>query len=441
MIIVDKALNAREEQHKPIRVAMLGAGFMGQGLTNQIVNSVPGMRMVAVYSRQANKGLHVYSYSGLEDIVVAGRQRELDDAIRSGKPVVTEDAMLLARSEQVDIIVDTTGSVEFGAQVAMEAFKHGKDLVMLNAEIDATVGPILQTYADKHGVILSACEGDEPGIQVNLYRWIKGLGFIPRVMGNIKGLQDPYRNPTTQKGFAEKWGQNPSMVTSFADGSKISFEQAIVANATGFVVKSRGMSRGAEYRGDVMNIGKLYDIEELRRLGGVVDYVVGTPLTKVYCLAEHSDPKQRYYLNLYKMGEGPLFPFFIPYHLVHFEVPNAIARVVLFRDGVAKPLGGPVVEVCAVAKRDLKAGEILDDYGMYMTYGEAVNADEMCQRHYLPEGLVEGCKLKTDVKKDAVITYEDVQLPPGRLADRLRAEQYHHFRGETWLEQRLNGQP
>jgi len=437
MIIVDNALKAREEQHKPVRVAMLGAGFMGQGLTNQIVNSVPGMRMVAVYSRQVKKGLHVYNYSGLEGVIIATNQGELEDAIRSGKPVVTEDALLLARSEQVDVIVDTTGSVEFGARIAMEAFKHGKDVVMVNAEIDATIGPILQTYADKHGVILSACEGDEPGIQVNLYRWVKGLGLIPRVMGNIKGLQDPYRNPTTQKGFAEKWGQNPAMVTSFADGSKISFEQAIVANATGFVVKSRGMSRGAEYKEDVMKIGKLYDIEELRRLGGVVDYVVGTPLTKVYCLAEHADPKQRHYLSLYKMGEGPLFPFFIPYHLVHFEVPNAIARVALFRDGVAKPLGGPVVEVCAVAKRDLKAGEILDDYGMYMTYGEAVNADEMCQRHYLPEGLVEGCKLKGDIKKDAVLTYEDVELPPDRLADRLRAEQYRHFRGETWLEKRL----
>ena len=437
MIIVDNALKAREEQNKPIRVAMLGAGFMGQGLTNQIVNSVPGMRMVAVYSRQIKKGLHVYNYSGLEGVIVATNQGELEDAIRSGKPVVTQDALLLARSEQVDVIVDTTGSVEFGARIALEAFKHGKDVVMLNAEIDATIGPILQTYADKHGVILSACEGDEPGIQVNLYRWVKGLGLTPRVMGNIKGLQDPYRNPTTQKGFAEKWGQNPAMVTSFADGSKISFEQAIVANATGFVVKSRGMSRGTEYKEDVMKIGRLYDIEELRRLGGVVDYVVGTPLTKVYCLAEHTDPKQRHYLSLYKMGEGPLFPFFIPYHLVHFEVPNAIARVVLFRDGVAKPLGGPVVEVCAVAKRDIGAGEILDDYGMYMTYGEAVNADEMCQRHYLPEGLVERCKLTKDVKKDAVITYEDVDLPSDRLADRLRAEQYRHFRGETWLEERL----
>jgi len=225
------------------------------------------------------------------------------------------------------------------------------------------------------------------------------------------------------------------MVTSFADGSKISFEQAIVANATGMVVKSRGMSRGAEYRDDVMKIGKLYDIEELRRLGGIVDYVVGTPLTKIYCLAEHPDPKQQHYLNLYKMGDGPLYSFFLPYHLVHFEVPNAIARVALLRDSVARPLGGPVVEVCAVAKRDLKAGEMLDDYGMYMTYGEAVNADEMSNNRYLPEGLVEGCKLKRDIAKDAVLTYQDVELPRGRLADQLRAEQYRHFRGETWLEE------
>ena len=134
------------------------------------------------------------------------------------------------------------------------------------------------------------------------------------------------------------------------------------------------------------------------------------------------------------MGEGPLYSFFIPYHLVHFEVPNAIARVVLFRDSVAKPLGGPVVEVCAVAKRDLKAGETLDDYGMYMTYGEAVNADEMSAERYLPEGLVEGCKLKhATSRKDAVDHVRRRRAPPDRLADRLRAEQYSHFRGESWL--------
>jgi predicted homoserine dehydrogenase-like protein len=202
-------------------------------------------------------------------------------------------------------------------------------------------------------------------------------------------------------------------------------------------VRTRGMSRGLKYDGNIMDIPKLYDIEELRSLGGIVDYTVGPANVKVFCLAEHTDPKQRHYLNLYKMGEGPLYPFWIPYHLVHFEAPSAIARVVLFGDELAPPLDGPVVEVCAVAKRDLKAGETLDEYGMYMTYGEAVNVDEMSARRYLPEGLVEGCRLKRDIAKDQPLSYADVELPQGRLADRLRAEQYAHFRGEGWLEELL----
>lgn len=197
------------------------------------------------------------------------------------------------------------------------------------------------------------------------------------------------------------------------------------------------MSRGVEFSGSVMDLARLYDLEEARALGGIVDYTVGPPFVKVFCLAEHPDPKQQHYLRLYKMGDGPLYPFWIPYHLVHFEVPNSIARVALFGDELAPPLGAPVVEVCAVAKRALKAGEVLDDYGMYMTYGEAVNADEMSSGRYLPEGLVEGCRLVRDVDRDEVLTYDDVILPAGRLADRLRAEQYQHFRGERWLAKRM----
>ena len=93
--------------------------------------------------------------------------------------------------------------------------------------------------------------------------------------------------------------------------------------------------------------------------------------------------------------------------------------------------------MCAVAKRDLKAGETLDDYGMFMTYGEAVNVEEMSAGRYLPEGLVEGCRLRRDIAQDEVLNYDDVELPSGRLADKLRAEQYRHFRGETWLEEQL----
>ena len=437
MIIVDNALRTREEEGRPIRVGLIGAGFMAQGLANQVVNSVPGMELAAVYGRRLERAIDAVKYAGRDDVKRVTTKDELEDAVRAGRPAATDDPFLLCRSEQIDVIVDVTGSVDFGARVALEAFEHGTHVIAMNAEVDATLGPILHAYAGKHGVLFSACDGDEPSLQMNLVRWVQGLGLVPRVVGNVKGLQDPYRNPDTQREFAEKWGQNPAMVTSFADGSKISFEQTIVANATGFAVLHRGMSRGVSFDGSPLDLPTLYNMDEVRELGGIVDYTVGPSAVKVFCLAEHPDPKQQHYLSLYKMGDGPLYPFWIPYHLPHFEAPNAIARVVLFGDSTAPPLGGPVVEVCAVAKRELKTGDTLDEYGMFMTYGEAVNADEMSDRRYLPEGLVEGCTLRRDVAQDEVLTYDDVDLPADRVADRLRAEQYRHFRGETWLEERL----
>jgi predicted homoserine dehydrogenase-like protein len=435
VILIDTALRRREEKGRPIEVALIGAGFMAQGLANQIAHSVPGMRVAAIYARRLEQALGVCDYAALGDPVVASSQAEVEDTISASRPVVTDDAFLLCRAEQIDVLVDLTGSVEFGAQVVLEALRNGKHIVLMNAELDATIGPILNVYAQRAGVIMSACDGDEPGLQMNLVRWVEGLGLTPRVIGNVKGLQDPYRNPETQRGFAEKWGQNPAMVTSFADGSKISFEQTIVANATGFKVLERGMSRGRKFDGSPLDLPSLYDIDHVKELGGIIDYTVGPSSVKVFVLAEHSDPKQRHYLSLYKLGDGPLYPFWIPYHLPHIETPNAIARVALFGDELAKPLDGPSVEVCAVAKRDLKAGEALDDYGMFMTYGEAANVAEMCGRRLLPEGLVEGCKLLRDVSKDEVLTYDDVELPSGRIADELRAEQYRHFLGENWLEE------
>ena len=311
MIIVDTALQAREESGNPIRVGMIGAGFMGHGLLNQIVNSVPGERLVAVYNRHLEKAIDAYRYGGLEPVTVE-TQNQLEDAIAGGRAAVTEDWTLLTRSSQIDALVDVTGAVEFGARMAMDAFEHGKHVILMNAELDATIGPILHRNAQRAGVIISACDGDQPGVEINLYRYVKGLGLIPRVMGNIKGLQDRYRNPTTQKGFAEKWGQNPVMVTSFADGSKVSFEQAIVANATGMSVPKRGMF-GRDHKGHVDELTSMYDLDMLRELGGIVDYVVGAkPNPGIYCLAEHPDPKHRHYLNLYKLGEGPLTAFTHP---------------------------------------------------------------------------------------------------------------------------------
>jgi predicted homoserine dehydrogenase-like protein len=428
MVIVDNALRAREAQGKPIRVGFIGAGFMARGLAIQLLNVTPGIRLVAIFNRRVERAIDVYRYAdpALEPRIADSRQ-VLEDAILSGRPAVTDDATVLCRAEQIDVLIDLTGAVEFGARVALDAFAHGKHVVLMNAELDATIGPILQKYASEAGVMLSACDGDQPGVEINLFRFVKGLGLIPRVMGNIKGLQDPYRTPATQQAFAERWGQTPSMVTSFADGSKVSFEQAVVANATGMRVARRGML-AYEHREHVDTLTRRYDIDLLRELGGIVEYVVGAqPGPGVFCLAEQTDPRQRHYLNLYKLGEGPLYSFYTPYHLCHFEVPNTVGRIALFGDAAGQPRGGPVVEVCAVAKRDLAAGETLDDYGHYMTYGQAVNASEMREKRYLPEGLVEGCRLRRAIARDQVITFEDVELPANRLADRLYAEQCATF--------------
>jgi predicted homoserine dehydrogenase-like protein len=217
------------------------------------------------------------------------------------------------------------------------------------------------------------------------------------------------------------------MVTSFADGTKISFEQAIVANATGMTVARRGMY-GHDWDGHVDEATSLYDVDELRSLGGIVDYVVGSkPSPGVFVFGTHDDPRQQHYLNLYKLGEGPLYSFYTPYHLCHFEVPTSVARAVLFKDPVMQPLAGPRVEVIARAKTALPVGTVLDELGGYHTYGECETAPIAAAERLLPIGVAEGCTLKRDLPQDHCLTYDDVDLPPGRLVDKLRSEQATRF--------------
>ena len=228
MIIVDTALARRHAEGKPLRVGLVGAGYMGRGIAMHFLESVRGMRLVAVSNRTIGDAERAYSQVGITDTRKVDNVRDLESAIAAGKFAITDDAMLLCKAGGIDVLIESTGEIEFGAHVATEAIRNGKHVVLMNAEMDATIGPILKVYADRAGVVVTNTDGDEPGVQMNLVRWVRGLGLIPRVVGNIKGLQDPYRTPETQRGFAEKWGQNPAMVTSFADGSKISFEQAIV---------------------------------------------------------------------------------------------------------------------------------------------------------------------------------------------------------------------
>lgn len=427
MIIVDRALEARAESGNPIRVGLVGAGALGAALTRQMIEFSGGMRLVAIANRHIEAARAAYSGAGIDSVATVTSPSALDGAISRGGYAVTDDAEILCQAHGIDAVVEATGTVEFGARVALEAIRCGKHVVLVNAELDGTVGPILKHYADRAGVIITGCDGDQPGAEMNLYRYVRAIGLTPLVCGNIKGLEDHHRTPKTQEAFATRWGQKPYMVTSFADGTKISFEQAVVANATGMRVAKRGMT-GHQFDGYIPEMTNVYDADQLIAWGGIVDYVVGAkPGGGVYVIATTDDPKRRFQLEMYKMGPGPLYCFHTPFHLCEFEIPTSVARAVLFRDATVAPLGTPAVEVVATAKRDLKAGEVLDGYGRYTTYGQCENADVSDAQRLLPIGIAEGCRLTRDVSKDQVLTYDDVGLPPDRFSDRLRAEQAAHF--------------
>ena len=430
MVIVDTALAKRQEENNPVRVGLVGAGFMGRGIVLQIANSVPGMELVAIYNRSVEGAKRAYREAGIEDFEIVNTQAALEDRIAKGKYTITEDPFLLCKAENIDVLVEVTGAVEFSSRVAYEAIKNKKHVVIMDAELDGTVGAILKVHADRAGVVITNADGDQPGVEMNLFRFVKGIGVKPVLCGNIKGLQDPYRNPTTQEGFAKKWGQNPAMVTSFADGTKISFEQAIVANATGMTIGKRGMFGPTVPSGTPLKeIMSRYPLDVLTSGPGIVDYCVGAePGPGVFVLGTHDHPQQKHYLNLYKLGEGPLYLFYTPYHLCHFEVPLTCARAALFNDAAITPLGAPLVEVVTTAKIDLKAGQSLDGIGCYMTYGQCETAEITAEQQLLPMGLAEGCVLTRDIPKDQVLTYADVRLPKGRFCDELRQEQNEYFK-------------
>jgi predicted homoserine dehydrogenase-like protein len=429
MILVDTALKARAEARNPVRFALIGAGFMGRGIVNQVLNHMPGIDVPVICNRTVEAAIRAYTENGVprERVVEVTSAEALARAMEAGRYAVTDDPAVVCAAEGIEAILEVTGHVEHGARVTVLAIEHGKHVVLMNAELDATVGPLLKRRADAAGVILTGCDGDQPAAQMNLLRFVRSIGLTPRVCGNIKGLQDRYRTPATQAAFARQWGQTPEMVTSFADGTKISFEQALVANATGMQVAQRGML-GLEHRGHVDEMTGMYDLDMLRSHGGIVDYALGAlPSPGIYVFAEACDAQQATYLNYGKLGEGPLYSFYTPYHLCHFEVPLSVARAVLFDDPVLQPLGAPRVDVVTTAKVDLRSGDILDGIGRYRTYGQAENADVARTERLLPMGLSEGCRMTRDLPRDSVLTYHDVEIPDGRLQDKLRAEQDEHF--------------
>jgi len=222
------------------------------------------------------------------------------------------------------------------------------------------------------------------------------------------------------------------MVTSFADGTKISFEQAVIANATNMRVAKRGMIGLQVAAGTPVEVAvRQFDTDMLLAGPGIADFVIGAaPAPGVFILAASEDPMHQQFMRYYKMGEGPLYCFTRPYHLCHLEIAGSIARAALYGDATIAPLGGLQVEVVATAKRDLHPGDQLDGIGQFMLFGQCENADVVQREDLLPMGLAEGALVQREIARDEVLRSGDVRMPSERLVDRLRKEQDAHFRSQ-----------
>jgi len=438
MIIVDTALAKREAAGEPVRVAMIGAGVQGRAIARSIERSTPGMRMSVIVNRTIENAERAFAELGMRSTRCCTVEA-IEAAIAAGIPAICDDATLVAKARGIDAVIEATGSMEYAAKAVLAAIDGGKHVIQVNAELDGTIGPILKQRADAEGVVYTAGDGDQPGAQANIVRFVEGIGLKVVLCGNMKGLYDPYRTPTTQASFAAKWGLQPAMVASFADGTKISFEQTVIANGLGFKVARRGMlgpdfSGGDPYRPLVPLAEIMGAFDEVldRHIAdggpGLVDYVMGAaPGPGVFVLATCDDPTQAHFLNYYKMGPGPYYTFYVPYHLCHFEVPGSVARAVLFGDATLAPRAGPSVGVIALAKKDLARGELVRELGGFEVYGMLENIEDIRAESLIPIGLAMGCSLAREVKKDTPLTWDDVAVPRGRLIDRLYAEQEQMF--------------
>ena len=403
---IDRALLKREASRDPIRVAMIGAGATGRAIALQLGTPVPGMRLVGIANRTIAHAERAFKEGGFQNWAHVCSSSEAKEQIARGVPVLTADPSVLTCCEAVDIIVEATGTVEPAARVVLEALGHGKHVVLVNAELDSLVGPLLKAKADEAGVVITNTDGDEPGVAMTLVRYLRTLGLRVVAAGNIKGMVDYYRNPDTQRSFAEKHDQDVRKVTSFADATKLSMETTLLANATGFQVGRRGMyGPKCDY---VRQIGGLLPADEM--LGtGLVDYALGAaPHTGAFAVIHEENPLKRIQLGYYKIGDGPFYVFYTPFHLPHLQIASTIGRAVIDHDATVAPTGGPVCEVVAVAKRDLKAGETLDGVGGFCTYGLIENRVEARGMDALPIGLSEGCVLRRDVAKDQVVSTDDI---------------------------------
>lgn len=404
---------------RPIRVAVIGVGSAGKGLFYQC-GITPSIACVGIADKDVTKAVEAAKAFSRPYRVVE-RPAELEDAIAEGLVAICQDGEMLARCESADVLVDASSAIAEGGKFALAGIETGKDLVMMNTEADLIFGPYLMRLAKDHGLVYTSCDGDQPGCTRRLIDDIRLWGFELVMAGNIKGFLDRYSNPTTIIPEAEKRFLDPKMCASYTDGTKLSVEMALLANAYDLVTIIPGM-QGPRAR-QLTEIFDLFDFDAILESGRpVVDYVLGSkPPGGVFVVGYCKDKYQQSMLNWFPVdvGKGPFYVFERPYHLVHIEAMNCLVEAFLDRDSLLQPTYGLKTNVYAYAKRDLHKGESLDGIGGYTCYGLIENCSENLRHSGLPICLADDMALKRNIAKDQKIFMEDIVYDPSRLDYRL----------------------
>jgi len=408
----------------PIRVGVIGSGLMGRGMIHQLAR-MPGLQPAVIVARNIEHALAAARDAGFasENVVVTDDPVRFAKAIWAGQLVITTDIELAAEVAPVDAYIECTGAVEYGARAALACIRNGRHFVSLNAETDATVGCLLKREADQAGVVYTNSDGDQPGVLMRLIEYCRACGLDVRAAVNCKGFMDIRATPESIMPWAIKQKTSPRMTASFTDGTKLNIEMNVVANATGLLPAKRGM---IGVRTDLKNA--LQDFSKSGALAGApsVGYTLGGDFGGgVFVIARADDPRVAApYFQYFKMGDGPDYLFFRPYHLCHIEAPLSAAEAVLYREPTIAPLGLPVAQTVTVAKRALKAGEMLDGIGGFTCYGE-VDAAENAR------GLLEGVRLTRTIAAGEPIPLDAVELDDSRLLVRLWRQQEVEARKST----------
>jgi predicted homoserine dehydrogenase-like protein len=435
MIGLNKELQYREEQGDPVKVGLIGAGQMGTDIVSE-TRMMKGLELNIIADVNIDRAKEAYRIAGIDkEVVEAATPEEADKAILAGKNVAVSDYRILADVENIDVIIEATGVPEIGTRAALRTVRNGHDMAMMNVETDITVGPLLRWYAEQKGQLYALAAGDEPAACMELYDFADALGFTIVAAG--KGKNNPLdrhsspEDPAVQKEAARR-GLTPNMLIEFVDGSKTMIEMAAVSNATGLVPDIRGM------HGEETDRDHLHETFALKEDGGVlnkmgvVDFGVGRVAPGVFIIVRTDHPRLREAMILRDMGNGPYYTLFRPFHLCSIEVPLTCAMLVLRRKSNMVPMDHLVSEVFAVAKKDLKSGDVLDKIGGVSYYSLIDTYEQSRKENLLPIGLANGARVVRDIKMDAPITMDDVEVKPSTVYT------LWNWQNE-WMAGKLNG--